>query len=253
MRAIRIMITTAALIPDSARRLGALWLLACLATPPAASQLPTDTDTREASGGIEEIVVTARRRDENLQEVGIALTAISGDTLEQLRFQDARDLALQVPSLQIQATFGMSNPALFLRGVGVNDISAVASSAVSFYLDETYLGSPAGQLFQFFDLERVEVLRGPQGTLYGRNTPAGAVNFSDLTVSKSRPGWSSRRWILQIALSLTMSQASWVWSTPPGPATCCMPASAGDSRAAVSMARQRSTRRRSRPSTKRHA
>ena len=126
---------------------------------------------------LEEIIVRARKRDEALQNVGIAVSVISGDSLEQMRIKDPRELVSQIPSLQIQTSFGMTNPAVFLRGVGVNDVSAIASGATGFYLDGVYLGSPSAQLFQFFDLERVEVLRGPQGTLYGRNTPAGAVNF----------------------------------------------------------------------------
>ena len=126
---------------------------------------------------LEEVIVSARRRDENLQDVGVAITVIDGTAVERLQLKDARDLVLQIPNLQMQTSFAMSNPAIFMRGVGVNDASAIASGAVSFYLDEVNIGSPAAQLLQFFDLERVEVLRGPQGTLYGRNTPAGAVNF----------------------------------------------------------------------------
>ena len=73
--------------------------------------------------------------------------------------------------------FSKSNPQIFLRGVGVNDDTALTSGAVGIYSDDVYIGAPAGQLFPLFDLQRIEVLRGPQGTLYGRNTTAGAINF----------------------------------------------------------------------------
>jgi iron complex outermembrane receptor protein len=82
-----------------------------------------------------------------------------------------------VPSLKIDTLFGYTNPNIFIRGVGTNDFNDNANAAVSIYLDEANIGAPGAQLFQAFDLERVEVLRGPQGTLYGRNTTGGAINF----------------------------------------------------------------------------
>ncbi|WP_417321040.1 TonB-dependent receptor [Emcibacter sp.] len=132
---------------------------------------------------IEEITVTASRRSESLQDVPIAVTAFTGDTLAEQRVQTVMDMAHQVPGLQIKTGAGSVNPTIFIRGIGFNDFNANSTGAVAVYVDEVYLGSPAGQLFQFFDLERVEVLRGPQGTLYGRNTTGGAIN-----VYSRRPG-----------------------------------------------------------------
>lgn len=139
---------------------------------------PTRLQASEAqSDTLEEIVVTAEHRAESLQDVPVAVTAFSHDDLEKLGLQDPTGLAMQTPSLEIKGTQGESKPNVFIRGVGNNDFNATASGAVGFYADQVYQGLPSAQLFQMFDLERVEVLRGPQGTLYGRNTTGGAINF----------------------------------------------------------------------------
>jgi len=132
---------------------------------------------RESTTVLEEIVVTAQRREQSLNRIGLAITAISGEEITNMQMSDPADLFRRVPSLQLKTQFSKSNPQVFLRGVGVNDDTALTSGAVGFYSDEVFIGAPAGQLFPFFDLERVEVLRGPQGTLYGRNTTGGAINF----------------------------------------------------------------------------
>src|SRR5471032_1202898 len=129
------------------------------------------------SDALAEVVVTAQHREESLQDVPIAVTAFSQDDLEKLGLQDPTGLAAQTPSLEIKGTQGESKPNVFIRGVGNNDFNATASGAVGFYADQVYQGLPSAQLFQMFDLDRVEVLRGPQGTLYGRNTTGGAINF----------------------------------------------------------------------------
>jgi iron complex outermembrane receptor protein len=126
---------------------------------------------------LQEIVITAEHREESLQDVPIAVTAFSRDEIDKLGLQDPTGLAAQTPSLEIKGTQGESKPNVFIRGVGNNDFNATASGAVGFYADQVYQGLPSAQLFQMFDLERVEVLRGPQGTLYGRNTTGGAINF----------------------------------------------------------------------------
>jgi len=134
---------------------------------------PTESD----SGALEEIVITAEHREETLHDVPIAVTAFSSDDLEKLDLADPTGLAAQTPSLEIKGTQGESKPNVFIRGVGNNDFNATASGAVGFYADQVYQGLPSAQLFQMFDLDRVEILRGPQGTLYGRNTTGGAINF----------------------------------------------------------------------------
>ncbi len=133
--------------------------------------------TAQKVTAIEEILVTAQRREQSLGEISLAITAIDGDDIVDLHMGDPSDLAQQVPTLQIKTIFSKSNPQIFLRGVGVNDDTALTSGAVGIYSDDVYIGAPAGQLFPLFDLQRIEVLRGPQGTLYGRNTTAGAINF----------------------------------------------------------------------------
>jgi len=135
-----------------------------------------DVDAGDSSF-LDEIIVTAQRREQSLGDVSIAITALDGDEIVAHRMNDPMGLVLQVPTLHIKSVFSKSNPQVFLRGVGVNDDTALTSGSVGMYSDEVFLGAPAGQLFPVFDLERVEVLRGPQGTLYGRNTTGGAINF----------------------------------------------------------------------------
>ena len=141
--------------------------LTCLATAAA-----------QESQVLDEIVVTAQRQSESLQSVPIAVTAVTGDTLQERGLNDVKELALQTPGLNIKSDFGIANPNIYIRGVGIGDFNANVTNAVGVYIDEVYIASPAAQLFQFYDAEQVEILRGPQGTLFGRNTTAGAINFS---------------------------------------------------------------------------
>jgi iron complex outermembrane receptor protein len=144
---------------------------------PAAQADATATTDSNGSSAIEEIIVTAQRREQPLGDVGIAITAVDEDDIVQLRMMDPSSLVNQVPTLQIKSVMSKSNPQVFMRGIGVNDDTALTSGSVGMYADEVFIGAPAGQLFPLFDLERIEVLRGPQGTLYGRNTTGGAINF----------------------------------------------------------------------------
>lgn len=137
---------------------------------------PTSGDAPAAgSRGIEEISVTGMRRQQAPQDIPVSLTAFDGTELEAARVTDIRDLGDYTPNLEIKTATGASNPTLFIRGIGLNDFNSNASSSVAVYSDGVYMNSPAGQLFQLFDVERVEVLRGPQGSLYGRNATAGAI------------------------------------------------------------------------------
>lgn len=126
---------------------------------------------------LEEIVVTAQKRSESLQSVPVTVSAIGGETLQDLRMSQAQDVAAQMPNVEIKNTLGNSNPVVSIRGVSMNDFSANNSQSAGVYVDETFYVSPAMMGFQLFDLDRVEVLKGPQGTLYGRNTTAGAIKF----------------------------------------------------------------------------
>lgn len=124
---------------------------------------------------LEEIVVTAQKRAESIQEIPIAITAISGEALQDLNRDDVASIAAQTPSLAYSEAGGESQ--IYIRGVGSNLFSVGADPSVAINLDGVYLGRSNMGLTQFLDVERVEVLRGPQGTLYGRNATGGAINI----------------------------------------------------------------------------
>ena len=129
------------------------------------------------SSGLEEIVVTAERREEPVQTVGIAIAVLSGDSLAAKSVTYVNDLQNAVPSLQVEPAFGSSQPEFRLRGVGFIDYTSNNASPVGVSLDEVALALPIQTQGQLFDIDRVEVLYGPQGTLYGRNTTGGEINF----------------------------------------------------------------------------
>ncbi len=139
--------------------------------------------------GLEDIVVTAQRRSENLQDVPLSVAAVSGDKLNAIQSGgvDIRGLSARVPSLLVESSFGRTFPRFYIRGLGNTDFDLNASQPVSLVYDDVVLENPILKGFPVFDLERVEVLRGPQGTLFGRNTPAGIVKF-DSVKPKQEPG-----------------------------------------------------------------
>lgn len=127
---------------------------------------------------ISEIFVTAQKRQQSLQEVPVSITAFSESALRDLTIVNSTDIAAHTPNLSIGTPVGEgNNPSIVLRGIGLNDFNDNNESNVAMYVDEVYRAALAGQTFQLFDLERVEVLRGPQGTLYGRNTTGGLIHF----------------------------------------------------------------------------
>jgi iron complex outermembrane receptor protein len=126
---------------------------------------------------IEEIVVTAQKRAQSVQDVPISVAAIGGTEIDELKITDTNDIAGLVPNLQVNQVIGDGAPVFSLRGVTMNDYSVHQSSPVAVYTDEVYAGPSVLQPIQMFDLDRIEVLRGPQGTLYGRNSTGGAVNL----------------------------------------------------------------------------
>jgi iron complex outermembrane receptor protein len=130
-----------------------------------------------AQPALEEVVVTAQKREQNMQDVGISVTAMSGDNLRSLGITSSADIASFTPNLSIVSLAGEGNqPVIFLRGIGLNDYNTNNAGPIGMYVDEVIVSSPTAQSFAMFDVERVEVLRGPQGTLYGRNTTGGAIN-----------------------------------------------------------------------------
>ncbi len=139
------------------------------------AQDATPAEQAQSDGG--DIVVTAQRRSERLQDVPVSITAIGGDTLANQRIQQASDLVRSVPNLQAATVAGESTPVFSLRGISMSDFSFNQQGPVAAYYDEVYKGSFPFLGLGLYDLERVEVLRGPQGTLYGKNTTGGAINF----------------------------------------------------------------------------
>lgn len=128
------------------------------------------------SAQIEEIIVTAQKREQNVQDVSISITAFTGETLQDLGVAQPRDLAQFTPGLTVNATSAYEGDSVFtIRGVGMNDTTSAQNPAVMIYLDEIALPSHVMLGFQVFDVDRIEVLKGPQGTLYGRNTTGGAI------------------------------------------------------------------------------
>lgn len=130
------------------------------------------------SAGLDEIIVTATKRAENLQDVPLAVSAITADQLKKQGVFETSDLGGSAPNLQVSSPYGQQQPNFSIRGVGVGtEYNANAASPVGVYVDEVYQAFRASHGQQLYDLQQIEILRGPQGTLYGRNTTGGAVNF----------------------------------------------------------------------------
>ena len=155
-------------------RIASLVLLAGVSMPAFAQETATP-----AEEGLGDIVVTAQRREEKLQDVALSITAVGGEKLDAIASggQDVRFLSARVPSLIVESSFGRTFPRFYIRGLGNTDFDFNASQPVSLVYDDVVLENPILKGFPVFDLDRVEVLRGPQGTLFGRNTPAGIVKF----------------------------------------------------------------------------
>ncbi|MGH7486641.1 MAG: TonB-dependent receptor, partial [bacterium] len=137
------------------------------------AQAPAQTD----GSALEEVVVTAQKRTESLQSVPVSVTVLTGTQLAELKLDTPSDLVTQIPNLQVDGIIGEGSPIFSLRGVSMFDYSLSQSSPVASYIDEVYKGNIALFGVEMYDLERIEVLRGPQGTLYGKNTTGGAINF----------------------------------------------------------------------------
>ena len=125
---------------------------------------------------IEEVMVTAEKKSSSVQDVPMSVAAIGGDDIGIGKVTDMSDVALKTPGVAFKQ-FNLGEPRLYIRGIGNSSDSAASDSAVGIFIDEVYIGRTGGSGFDLIDLERVEILKGPQGTLYGKNTNGGAVNF----------------------------------------------------------------------------
>ena len=151
--------------------------IAILATTPAAAQ-------------VEEIFVSAQRREQNLQDVPISVSAYKGDDLRRLEIDSPTEIGALTPGFMASGSRGDSNPIFSIRGIGLNDLFTNNNPTVGVYVDEIMQPYTPLLGFQMFDIERVEVLKGPQGTLYGRNTTGGAVNFVTVKPSDELSGYA---------------------------------------------------------------
>ncbi len=147
------------------------FLASFLAAPPAVAQQETD----DPFAGIEEMVVVGTAASSLFQNQEVSAIAFDEDYLDAIGASDISDVAQFTPNLEIRTPFAASNPTLFIRGVGIRDFNANSSSSVAVYNDNIYMNSPAGQLAQLFDVENIDVLRGPQTTMYARNANAGTI------------------------------------------------------------------------------
>lgn len=181
-----VMVLVASLVPASAR--AHEHPVRSVATRPAES-LPRTAERRASSDHrqLREIVVTATRRAEPAQNIGMALTAVSGRTVQALRIQQPLDLSMLDPSLSTMNAQTDSTPLFLLRGIGLDDFNNNNSSGVGVYLDGVFASFPGFLTGAMYDVARVEILKGPQGTLYGKNTDGGAINILSAQPS-SRPG-----------------------------------------------------------------
>lgn len=148
------------------------------------------TPTISSASLLEEVVVTAQKRQQSIQDVGIAVTAFSGDQIDQLGYDNAQQITAMTPGVTTIQPNGPSSFFTSIRGVGQNDFSGDhQESPVAVYIDEAYVSAASGAGFQLFDMERTEILRGPQGTLFGRNATGGLVHYITRRPSQESDGY----------------------------------------------------------------
>lgn len=169
--------------------------LAILVAIPSATVMPVWAQQAgdEVSPSIlDTITVTAQRRAEDAREVPVAITTVGGEKLAVIASggEDVRFLSSRLPSLQIESSFGRAFPRFYIRGLGNTDFDLNASQPVSLIYDEVVQENPLLKGYPVFDLERIEMLRGPQGTLFGRNTPAGVLKFESAKPSQDADGYA---------------------------------------------------------------
>lgn len=155
--------------------MSSVFITASLCAAPSFAQQATGS---EQASNVDDIVVTARRREESLKDVPVAVTAVTSERLEQTGAADITTLQAQTPNATVQVARGTNSTlTTFIRGVGQQDPLWGFEPGVGLYVDDVYVARPQGAVLDIFDIERLEVLRGPQGTLYGRNTIGGAIKY----------------------------------------------------------------------------
>lgn len=146
----------------------------------------------QAQSILEEVVVTAQKREQAITDVALTVTAISGEVARTMGIEDARDVAFLATNIDIKgAGLSDANPAVTVRGIGMNNFNANNNPSVGIYTDEVFLASPAMINLSMMDVGRIEVLKGPQGTLYGRNATGGALNIISAKPTQEADGFLS--------------------------------------------------------------
>ena len=165
---------------------------------------PAVAQTTADATEVGEVLVTAQKRSENINDVPLAVTAVSGEKLDAIRSSggDIRVFSARVPSLTMESSFGRTFPRPYIRGLGNTDFDLNASQPVSFVYDEVVLETPVLKGFPLFDIDQVEVLKGPQGTLFGRNTPAGVLKFDSAKPTQSFEGYGQASWATYNTINL---------------------------------------------------
>lgn len=168
--------------------LGGLPALAALADDTPAPNTSSTVDTTGST--LSKVVVTAQKREETVQEVPASISVLSGDKIRDTSLQSANEVTRFIPNASAGTTEGHGRPRWWIRGLGTGDQGANTVSPVGIYVDDVYIANISATGFPLFDQERVEVLRGPQGTLWGKNTTAGAINFISRKPTFERSGYA---------------------------------------------------------------
>ncbi|SNS24117.1 iron complex outermembrane recepter protein [Sphingomonas laterariae] len=153
-----------------------LGTVAGLTIPNIALAQDSTAGATAAETGLSDIIVTARKREENLQSTPLSVSALSGDALDKAGIDEFYEIAGRIPGFTINPD-NVTEPNIFLRGIGTDIESAASSAAIGFFLNDVYLPRAQGTAIELVDMDRVEIVRGPQGTLYGKNVVGGAINY----------------------------------------------------------------------------